>query len=85
MAYEENFYYLSVFCVMLLTGCSTDYAKVCQEDIEEYNKKQVKQTEESEIVDKGEPDNICTLTVDKEQKRVMRKYQYQLLSAVLPH
>ena len=50
---KKTFIILSVFCVMLLTGCSTDYAKVCQEDIEEYNKKQVKQTEESEVVGQG--------------------------------
>lgn len=55
---KKNFIILSVLCVMFLTGCSTDYAKVCQENIEEYNKKQVKQTEESEIVDQGKPDNI---------------------------
>ncbi len=80
---KKTFIILSVFCVMLLTGCSTDYAKVCQEDIEEYNKKQVKQTEESEVVDQGEEDNICTLTVDKEQKRVMRKYEKEGLTTIL--
>ena len=68
---------------MFLTGCSTDYAKVCQENIEEYNKKQVKQTEESEIVDQGKPDNICTLTVDKKQKRVMRKYEQEGATTIL--
>lgn len=80
---KKNFIILSVLCVMFLTGCSTDYAKVCQENIEEYNKKQVKQTEESEIVDKGEPDNKCTLTVDKEQKRVMRKYEQEGATTIL--
>ena len=74
---------ISVLCVMFLTGCSTDYAKVCQENIEEYNKKQVKQTEESEIVDQGKPDNICTLTVDKKQKRVMRKYEQEGATTIL--
>lgn len=72
-----------MLCVMFLTGCSTDYAKVCQENIEEYNKKQVKQTEESEIVDQGKPDNICTLTVDKKQKRVMRKYEQEGATTIL--
>lgn len=43
---KKNIIILSVLCVMLLTGCSTDYAKVCQENIEEYNKKQVKQAQE---------------------------------------
>ena len=63
---KKEYYHLSVLCVMLLTGCSTDYAKVCQENIEEYNKKQVvKQAQESEVVGQGEPDNLCTLTVDK--------------------
>ena len=80
---KKNFIILSVLCVMFLTGCSTDYAKVCQENIEEYNKKQVKQTEESEIVDQEKPDNICTLTVDKEQKRVMRKYEQEGATTIL--
>lgn len=80
---KKNFIILSVLCVMFLTGCSTDYAKVCQENIEEYNKKQVKQTEESEIVDQGKPDNICTLTVDKKQKRVMRKYEQEGATTIL--
>ena len=56
---------------------------MCQENIEEYNKKQVKQTEESEIVDQGKPDNICTLTVDKKQKRVMRKYEQEGATTIL--
>ena len=55
---KKNIIILSVLCVMLLTGCSTDYAKVCQENIEEYNKKQVKQAQESEVVGQGEPDNL---------------------------
>ena len=80
---KKNFIILSVLCVMFLTGCSTDYAKVCQENIEEYNKKQVKQAEESEVVDKGETDNVCTLTVDKEQKRVMRKYEQEGATTIL--
>lgn len=80
---KKNFIILSVLCVMFLTGCSTDYAKVCQENIEEYNKKKVKQTEESEIVDQGKPDNICTLTVDKKQKRVMRKYEQEGATTIL--
>lgn len=80
---KKNIIILSVLCVMFLTGCSTDYAKVCQEDIEEYNKKQVKQTEESEVVGQGEPDNLCTLTVDKKQKRVMRKYEQEGLTTIL--
>ena len=80
---KKNFIILSVLCVMFLTGCSTDYAKVCQENIEEYNNKQVKQTEESEIVDQGKPDNICTLTVDTEQKRVMRKYEQEGATTIL--
>lgn len=80
---KKNIIILSVLCVMFLTGCSTDYVKVCQENIEEHNKKQVKQAEESEIVDKGEPDNICTLTVDKEQKRVMRKYEQEGATTIL--
>lgn len=80
---KKNFIILSVLCVMFLTGCSTDYAKVCQENIEEYNNKQVKQTEESEIVDQGKPDNICTLTVDKKQKRVMRKYEQEGATTIL--
>lgn len=80
---RKKFIILSVLCVMFLTGCSTDYAKVCQENIEEYNKKQVKQAEESEVVDQGEPDNICTLTVDKEQKRVMRKYEQEGATTIL--
>lgn len=74
---------LSALCIVFLTGCSTDYAKVCQENIEDYNKKQVKQVEESEVVDQGEEDNICTLTVDKEQKRVMRKYEKEGLTTIL--
>lgn len=80
---KKNFIILSVLCVMFLTGCSTDYAKVCQENIEEYNKKQVKQAEESEVVDQGKPDNICTLTVDKKQKRVMRKYEQEGATTIL--
>lgn len=80
---KKNFIILSVLCVMFLTGCSTDYAKVCQENIEEHNNKQVKQAEESEVVDQGKPDNICTLTVDKEQKRVMRKYEQEGATTIL--
>ena len=80
---KKNIIILSVLCVMLLTGCSTDYAKVCQENIEEYNKKQVKQAQESEVVGQGEPDNLCTLTVDKKQKRVMRKYEQEGLTTIL--
>ena len=37
---KKNFIILSVLCVMFLTGCSTDYAKVCQENIEEHNNRQ---------------------------------------------
>lgn len=80
---KKNIIILSVLCVMLLTGCSTDYAKVCQENIEEYNKKQVKQAQESEVVGQGETDNLCTLTVDKKQKRVMRKYEQEGLTTIL--
>lgn len=58
---KKNIIILSVFCVMLLTGCSTDYAKVCQEDIEEYNKKQVKQTEYSA------DDSIDSIEIPKEK------------------
>ena len=43
----------------------------------------MKQTEESEIVDQGKPDNICTLTVDKKQKRVMRKYEQEGATTIL--
>ena len=43
----------------------------------------MKQTEESEIVDQGKPDNICILTVDKDQKRVMRKYEQEGATIIL--
>ena len=67
---KKNIIILSVLCVMLLTGCSTDYAKVCQENIEEYNKKQVKRAHQRSLARGSRI--ICTLTVDKKQKRVMR-------------
>lgn len=65
---------LSALCVIFLIGCSKDDTKLYEKSIEDYNKKQVKHVEEYEIINKEDMDSICTITVDKEKKRVMREY-----------